>query len=162
MGRRACNERPDGDPELCVIQTCDETMDAANPLTPHSEKHNMDLPSGAHSAFARPSAPASMDACQDSSRSLNTLTTPAFADAASTYSESDDQPACDIQDAGGCVVCLGSCLPACDGRASDGGSSCQVRVIWKESARRMTSRSCTAVRINWAPGLKATRDAVCL
>lgn len=66
-------------------------------LTPHWEKQRMWRPSGAHSALRRPSAPASIRAFHVSSLSLNTSTTPFFADAASRYSESHDQPAWDIQ-----------------------------------------------------------------
>ena len=60
--------------------------------TPHSEKHKTWRPSGAHSAFARPSTPASISACQVSSRILKMWTTPCLAHVARICSESADQP----------------------------------------------------------------------
>lgn len=134
-------------------------------LTPHSEKHKMLLPSGAHSALTKPSAPDSILASQVSSLSLKTLTTPRFAHAASMYSESFDQAMWDIQPS--CVtVDDDDDLPRENERidvVADGDvSTSHVRAIWKVSDRRTTRRSWTAVRMNWAPGLNATRFDVCL
>ena len=140
------------------------------PLTPHSEKQSTVLPSGAHSAFTRPSDPASILALHVSSRSLNTLTTPVFAHAPRTYSESHDHPACVIHafeplspdlsrnDDGPALVTFDRAAEVGEGVES----TSQVRAIWKESERRMMRRSWTAVRRKWVPGLNDTREAVCL
>ena len=60
--------------------------------TPHSEKHKTCRPSGAHSAFARPSTPASIFAFQVLSRILKMWTTPRLAQVARMCSESTDHP----------------------------------------------------------------------
>lgn len=61
-------------------------------LTPHSENAMILRPSGAHSALKRPSTPDSIFAVQSSSRKEYTLTIPRFAQHASIYVESVDQP----------------------------------------------------------------------
>jgi hypothetical protein len=149
-------QRPNGDPELSlsVVSTYDATQER---LTPISEKQRMDRPSGAHSAFTRPSRPASMRAIQVSSRSLKTLRNPLLAHAAKTYSESQDQAACVMRQ----EVSLDVEPDICVG-PSAGGRTCHVRVTWKESERRMTSLSCAAERRKCVPGLNATSPADCL
>ena len=126
----------------------------AQRLTPHSEKHRTVRPSGAHSAFTNPSDPASILALHVSSRSLNTLTTPVFAHAPRTYSESHDHPAWVIHafeplspdlsrnDDGPALVTFDRAAEVGEGVES----TSQVRAIWKESERRMMRRSWTAVR----------------
>ena len=170
IGRRASNQRPHGDSQLhrhqpTNVSTIFGPERATRTLTPHSEKHNTVRPSGAHSAFTRPSEPASILAFHVSSRSLNTHTTPVFAHAPRTYSESHDHPACEIHAfdelslrAAGPAVPTPSAAEVGEGVVS----TSQVRAIWNESERRTIKRSCTAVRRKWVPGLNATSEAVCL
>lgn len=82
------------------------------------------------------------------------------------YSESRDHEICDIQpsepafDEAGLVDLEEKERIEC---VADGDvSTSHVLAIWNESALRTISRSSTAVRTNWAPGLNATRPEVCL
>lgn len=134
-------------------------------LTPHSEKHSTVLPSGAHSALTRPSEPASIFALHSSSLNLYTHTTPVFAHAPRTYSESHDQPACVIHAPPSPCLSRREDVPAFDSAAAVGEgevSTSQVRAIWNESERRMIRRFSTAVSRKWVPGLNETSKEVCL
>jgi hypothetical protein len=98
-----------------------------------------------------------MRADQVSSLSLKIWTTPFFAEAARIYSESVDQPMLDIELSAEDVFGRGNRMDW-DGLES----SVHDLDTWNEIDLRTTSLSCIAVRINWAPGLNATRDPDCL
>jgi len=157
----AGKKRPDCDTKLDTMLSLALVHRSRIIRTPHSEKHNMVRPSGAHSARTRPSAPESILAVQSSSLSLNTCTTPFFAFAANRYSESQDHAACVIEMSEVVVWAFGlaGVKRACVG---DGDASkSQERVIWKVSACLTTSLSWNAVRMKCAPGLKDTREFDC-
>lgn len=106
-----------------------------------------------------------MRALHASSLSLKTDTTPVLVHAAMTYSESQDHAAWVIQWEVSSACARPFCLLELASAAAVGegvGSTSQVRAIWNESDRRMMRRSWTAVRRKCVPGLKETRDEVCL
>jgi hypothetical protein len=162
-----CHQRPDCHSKLQRLLKCVKFR-GRRQLTPHSEKQRIVRPSGAHSAFTRPSAPESIREFQSSSRSLKTWTEPFLEHAAKRYSESQDHPMCEIQFSDVAVAALRLGALDFDGfeiRLAVGVgdvSTSHVRVIWKVSARRTISLSCTAVRMKCAPGLNDTSPANCL
>ena len=129
-------------------------------LTPHSEKQSICRPSGAHSAFTRPSTPASILADHSSSLILYTFTMALRAEAARRNSESADQPMwlnneSDEEDRATGVGLLE--LVDSDWTEGDGErSTCHARVIWNESARRTMRRSCIPLAMKLPPDEKET------